>query len=287
MLANAGRDVHFLMRSDLEQVQRRGLRIKSKHGDFHLQGVKAYAVTADIGPSDLVIIALKATSNAVLEHLIPPLLKEDTMLLTLQNGLGNEEFLARHFGAERVLGGLCFVCLNRTEPGHIHHIGAGTISIGEFTGFPQPRTHEIASEFKRSGVVCNVRANLAKQRWKKLVWNVPFNGLSIAAGGIDVAQILADETLKSRARELMREIIRSAKKLGHDLPISLVEDQIKASVPMGPYKPSSLIDYLEGREVELEAIWGAPLQQAKAAGAETPELEKLHAEIQQALSRQS
>ena len=285
MLANAGRDVHFLMRSDLDHVRKHGLRVRSKHGDFHLQGVNAQADTTAIGACDLVIIALKATSNEALDDLIPPLLHEHTMLLTLQNGLGNEEFLAQRFGAERVLGGLCFVCLNRTEPGHIHHIGAGTISIGEFTGYPLPRTHEVASEFKRSGVVCNVKQDLTKQRWKKLVWNVPFNGLSIAAGGIDVAQILADDRLKLRAKELMREVIRSAKLLGYDLPISLVEDQIDATKPMGAYKPSSLIDFLEGREIEIEAIWGEPLRQAKAAGAEVPELESLYEEIQHAAAQ--
>lgn len=282
-LADAGRDVHFLMRSDLDHVSRRGLRIHSKHGDLHLQGVKAYGSTADIGPCDLVIIALKTTANRSLKDLIPPLLHDDTILLTLQNGLGNEESLAQKFGAGRVIGGLCFVCLNRTGPGVIHHIGAGAISIGEFTGLPQPRTHEIASEFKRSGIVCSVKPDLARERWKKLIWNIPFNGLAIAAGGIDVAQILADDGLKLRTRALMREVIHAAKALGHHLPISLVEDQIKATIPMGPYKPSSLIDFLEGREVEVEAIWGEPLRRAKKTGARTPELEKLYHEIRSAV----
>lgn len=282
-LANAGREVHFLMRSDLDHVKRRGLRVLSKQGDFHLQGVKAHATTEEIGPCDLVIIALKATSNEVLIDLLPPLLHDDTMLLTLQNGLGSEELLAEHFGAERVLGGLCFVCLNRTEPGLIKHIGAGTISIGEFTGLPLPRTHEIASEFKRSGVVCNVKPDLARERWKKLVWNVPFNGLAITAGGIDVAQILADPDLEFLTRQLMREVISSARQLGHELPSSLVEDQIAATRPMGPYKPSSLIDFLDGREVEVEAIWGEAYRRAANAGAEVGRLEFLYHEIKRAL----
>lgn len=273
------------MRSDLDHVKRSGLRVISKQGDFHLQGVKAYGSTGEIEPCDLVIIALKATSNEALKELIPPLLKDDSMLLTLQNGLGNEEFLAEHFGAERVIGGLCFVCLNRTEPGLIHHIGAGAISIGEFTGLPQPRTHEIASEFKRSGIVCNVKPDLARERWKKLVWNIPFNGLAISAGGIDVAQILADPDLEFLTRQLMHEVISSARRLGHDLPSSLVEDQIKATHPMGPYKPSSLIDYLDGREVEVEAIWGEPYRRAANAGAEIGRLEFLYHEIKRALRK--
>ena len=271
------------MRSDLEHVKRRGLRIESKQGNFHLQGVSAHANTADIGPCDLVVIALKATSNQILLTLIPPLLKADTMLLTLQNGLGNEEFLAEHFGPERVLGGLCFVCLNRTAPGVIHHISQGTISLGEFTGPHQPRTHEIASEFKRSGIDCNVQPDLASERWKKLVWNIPFNGLAIAAGGVDVEHILDDPDLEFLARQLMREIIAAANKLGHDLPSSLVEDQINKTRGMGPYKPSSLIDYLAGRAVEAEAIWGEPYRQAASAGAEVGRLEFLYHQIRRAL----
>ncbi len=94
--------------------------------------------------------------------------------------------------------------------------------------------------------MCNVKPDLARERWKKLVWNIPFNGLAIAAGGIDVAEILADPDLEFLARQLMREVISSARQLGHELPASLVEDQIKATHPMGPYKPSSLIDFLEG-----------------------------------------
>ncbi len=112
--------------------------------------------------------------------LIAPLLGEKTMILTLQNGLGNEEFLAEHFGAERILGGICFICLNRIRArrGRAASIPA-RLTIGEFRGYPQPRTHDLAWEFKRCGVVCSVTADLALERWRKLVWNIPFNGLSV------------------------------------------------------------------------------------------------------------
>lgn len=277
-LAQFGRDVHFLMRSDLEHVRKRGLKILSKQGDFHLQKVNAYGSTEEIGPADLVIIALKSTANAALDSLIPPLLKPDgsTMLLTLQNGLGNEEYLAERFGAEKVLGGLCFVCLNRIEPGVIHHIGHGRIEMGELSGLPLPRTWEVHGEFKRCGVVCSVAGDLGLSRWRKLVWNVPFNGLSIAGGGIDVGKILADEDLLYLTRALMREIIEIAKHLGYEIPASFADKNIENTKPMGAYLPSSLIDYLEGREVEVEAIWGEPLRRGFNAGAEVGRLEMLY-----------
>ena len=85
-----------------------------------------------------------------------PLLPEQTVILTLQNGLGNEEFLAQNFDAERILGGICFICLKRTEPGVIERLDAGRLTIGEFHGHPSPRLHDIAWDFKRCGIVCRV-----------------------------------------------------------------------------------------------------------------------------------
>ena len=148
--------MHFLLRSDYEAVRKRGLRIRSKKENIHVAKVNAYRSTQEIGPCDLVIVAVKTTSNSELPPLIPPLLGERTMILTLQNGLGNEEFLAEHFGAERILGGLCYISLNRTAPGVVERFDAGRLAIGEYRGYPQPRTHDIAWEFKRCGVVCTV-----------------------------------------------------------------------------------------------------------------------------------
>ncbi len=249
-LAQYGRDVHFLMRSDHDHVKKHGLRIRSKQGDAHVPNARVYRHTEEIGPCDLVIIALKATNN--------------------------EEFLAEHFGAERVLGGLCFVCINRTGPGEIHHIAEGRIVLGEFGRFVQPRTHEIASEFKRCGIVCSVAESLGSARWKKLVWNIPFNGLSIAAGAIDTSAILASDALEELVRALMHEIIETARHLGHELSFSIIDTMVNNTRRMGAYKPSSLIDFLDGREVEIDAIWGEPCRRAFNARHAMPRVEALH-----------
>jgi 2-dehydropantoate 2-reductase len=275
-LASFGRDVHFLMRSDLDVVHRRGLRIRSKGENIHLAKVNAYRSTEEIGPCDLVIVALKTTSNAYLPSLLPPLLHEQTMILTLQNGLGSEEFLAEKFGADRVLGGLGFICLNRVEPGVIERYDQGRLAIGEFEGYPRPRTHDVAWEFKRSGVVCSVVADLALERWRKLVWNIPFNGLSVAAGGIDTEAILANDGLRQLTVELMDETIAIANRCGHALPTAAALELMKRTEKMGAYKSSTLIDYLAARPLEIEAIWGEPLRRGKAAGVTTPRLEMLY-----------
>jgi 2-dehydropantoate 2-reductase len=280
MLAHTGHDVHFLMRADLDAVRAGGLRIKTGGELVQIAPAHAYGSAAEIGPCDLVIIALKATANAALEQIIPPLLGSETALLTLQNGLGNEEFLADRWGAERVMGGLCFVCLNRTAPGMIEHYDHGTLSLGEFRRPPQRRTHAIAEAFLEAGIEANVAENLVTERWRKLLWNIPFNGLSIAAAGATVDVVLKSDSLRTLARELMSEVLDGARRLGHDIPDSVADFQIERSWSMGPYKPSSMIDWLEKRPVEVEAIWGEPWRQGTAAGATMARLEPVYRLVQ-------
>lgn len=285
MLARVGYDVRFLMRSDLDVVNDAGLTIHTCGETVILKPVSAFATTAEIGPVDLVIIALKATANGALEELIPPLLKGSTVLLTLQNGLGNEEFLAKRWGGERVMGALCFVCLNRTAPGVIEHFDHGTLSIGEYRRAPQSRTRAIVAAFQEAGIETHLVENLLTERWRKLLWNIPFNGLSIAAGGATVDQVLASDGLRSLARELMGEALDAAGRLGHEIPDSYADFQIERSWSMGAYRPSSMIDWELGRPVEVEAIWGEPWRQGVAAGAQMGRLEAIYRLIEHASSR--
>ncbi|MDQ6860122.1 MAG: 2-dehydropantoate 2-reductase [Verrucomicrobiota bacterium] len=278
-LAYFGRDVHFLMRGDLREVRRFGIRVRGKAETFRLAKVNAHSSSEEIGPCDLVLIAVKTTANQELVRLIPPLLKENTMLLTLQNGFGNEQFLARYFGAERVMGALCFVCLIRTAPGVIEQYGHGRIVLGEYGGYPRPRTHDVSWEFKRSGVVCTVAENLMRERWRKLVWNIPFNGISIVAGGVDTAVIMANDQLRAEVLALMDEVIDAANKCGTPLPTAEALEQMKRTEKMGPYKPSTLIDFEAGRPLEVEAIWGEPLRAGIAAGAAMPRLTALYHQL--------
>jgi 2-dehydropantoate 2-reductase len=277
MLARRGVHVSFLMRSDLEEVRTKGLRVQRPGEEFTLGGVRAEDSAEKIGPCDLVIVALKTTANRDFEKLISPLLHEGTAILTLQNGLGSDEELARLFGAQRVMGGLCFICVNRTAPGEILCIEPGSLSLGEFGRPAGARLQAVAELFTRAGVRCQIGDDLAALRWRKLVWNVPFNGLSIAAGGVTTDQILAVPALEAEVRALMEEVIGAAAKLGYAMPHGLIDQQIAHTRPMGPYKPSSLIDYLVGKEVEVESIWGEPLRRALAAGAAVPRLALLYA----------
>lgn len=240
-LAALRADVHFLMRSGFDEARERGIRVYSPElGDIRIEHPKAFLEAHEIGPCDLVIILLKATDNGSLETLLPPLLSEKTALIILQNGLGNEEYLASLHGAERVLGGLCFVCLTRRTPASVDHFGHGMLSIGEFERSPLPRTHRIVDAICRSGIDAKLVRNLATERWRKLVWNIPFNGLAVAEGGLTVDKILADPIVKTRCRALMEETILAAKALGHFIESEFADLQIERTYPMGAYKPSTL-----------------------------------------------
>ncbi|MDF9834030.1 2-dehydropantoate 2-reductase [Ereboglobus sp. PH5-5] len=278
-LARAGENVHFLMRGDLATVRKRGLTVSVPTETFHLppETLRTAATPGEIGPCDLVIIALKTTANASFRELITPLLHDGTTILTLQNGLGSDEELAAIFGAEHILGGICFICVNRLAPGEISCTSTGALSLGEFQRPATERLRAIAEKFTRAGVKTTVSDNLIELRWRKLVWNVPFNGLSIAAGGITTDKIMADPVLENEAAALMREIAAAAAAHGCAIPESFVQKQLDTTRPMGAYKPSSLIDYLAKREVEVESIWGEPMRRAKARNVPTPRLEMLHA----------
>jgi 2-dehydropantoate 2-reductase len=195
----------------------------------------------------------------------------------LQNGLGNEEFLAERFGAERVLAGLCFICVSRLSRTEVKAYDPGTLVIGDYTRNASKRTHAIASQFTACGIDCTVTDDLALERWRKLVWNIPFNALAILAGGVSTAEVLADDSLRRATLALMDEVIDAATACGHVLDKAVAREQIKRTEKLGAFKPSTLSDWEKGKPLEIEAIWGEPLRRAAAAGANVPQLEIIYA----------
>jgi len=279
-LALAGADVRFLMRGDLAAVRGRGsILIREATGTTEVRPVAVFGSAPEMGPVDLVVIALKTTSEGVVGALVEPLLGPATALLTLQNGLGADEHLAGLFGARRVIGGLAFVAVTRVGPGDVKCYHPGSVTIGEFGRPPEARTEALAGLLRSAGVKTQVVENLVEARWRKLVWNIPFNGLSIAEGGIPTDRICSDPRLAGEVRALMEEVQRAAAGYGFTIPDTFLARQYDATPPMGPYQPSSLVDFLAGREVEVEAIWGEPLRRARAAGVPTPRLERLYSRL--------
>jgi 2-dehydropantoate 2-reductase len=292
-LCRAGHEVHFLLRSDYDAVRVRGVTVRSPAGDFHVQPICARD-PREIGPAELVVIGLKTTANFALPRLLPPLAGPETAVLTLQNGLGNEAAIAALVGAEKTLGGLCFVCLNRIAPGEILHVAHGAVMMGEYGRPSQARTHFLAGTIAASGVPCTMAEDLAQAHWEKLVWNIPFNGLGVAGaagleaverGHIDPGQapgpclttdlLLDGARWEKLVRELMMETIHAAQALGLAVPESAADRQMDRTRDMGAYKASTLIDFERGQELELESLFLEPLRQARQAGVSCPRLAAL------------
>ena len=280
-LAHSGVPVSFLARRDLVHLQQKGLQIRCTEGDFHLPHIKVYAEPQQIGPVDLVIVAIKTTANASLGKLLPPLVGPETAVCTLQNGLGNEELIASIVGRNRILCGVCHVCVSRPTPGVASNMSGGSIRFSDLTAGDTPRAQSLAQLFEQAGIRCSVAPSVGSARWYKLVWNVPFNGLSISEGGIDTAQILANPKLHTAILTLMNEVMAASTALGFPQDPEHPNQEIARTQKMGAYQPSSLLDYLAKKPVELESIWGETLRQATAAGVPMPQLAELYQKLKQ------
>ena len=279
MLQRAGQDLHFLLRRDLQAITAAGLQVRSIDGDFHLPEVAGYADTREIGVVDLVLVGLKTFANPALVDLVAPLVGPSTAILTLQNGLGNEELLAEAFGVDAVLGGIAFLCANRGAPGTVLHLGEGRIRLGEAGGGLSARARELAGLFSQAGVPCDAVADLQRARWEKLVWNIPFNGLC-ALTGKDVTELLAHPPSARLVKDIMDEVVAGANRQNLNAPLDgarLIANMLAMTRQMDHYRPSMMLDRLEGRPLELEAIYAIPLQRAKTRGASLPKVEMLHA----------
>ena len=277
-LAQAGHDVHFLMRRDLAAVRDHGLDVRSTDGDFLLDAPSAAQSSEEIGVADWVICALKTTSLEEVPDLVGPCVGPRTRILCLMNGLGVEERFATWFGAARIFGGLAFTCINRGEPGSVHHLRYGAVTVGHLGDDPI----EVAAALDLwSGATVDFDGtdSLLRSRWEKLGWNIPFNGLCVAGGGITTDLVVSDAGLRAAARRTMEEVAAAgnADLAAHGEQSRLDGEAMIARMfgltdPMGVYRPSTLTDFLEGRPMEVEEMFGEPLRRAQELGVDTPHI---------------
>jgi 2-dehydropantoate 2-reductase len=278
-LARTGLPVSFIVRRSSNQLRANGLEIRCPEGDFKLEGISAYECPEEVGFVDVVIITIKTTDNHSLHTILTPLLGPETVICTLQNGLGNEEFLASIAGNTRIIGGICNICVCRPAPYTACKMAGGNIRISDLSGGDTARTHSLVNIFERAGIQCSVTTSVGLLRWSKLIWNIPFNGLSITEGGIDTASILSDPRLHQETLDLMYEVLATSSALGFDLDSSFPASEIARTHKMGSYKPSSLQDYLANKPVELDSIWGEPLRRGQAAEVPLPHLSTLYEKL--------
>jgi 2-dehydropantoate 2-reductase len=282
-LQRAGFDVHFLARSDCNHIRSHGLAIDSILGNFIIPDVKVYDDVSAMPRCDVVAVTLKTTANHILPEIIPRVLKPDGVVLVMQNGLGFEERVAAMVGPRPVLGVLCFVCSNKTGPGHVRHLDFGHITIGQYSekGRPAGITNSmksVANDFTKSGVSVTLASDLQTARWKKLVWNVPYNGLSVVLNAT-TDMIMKNPHSRDLVKRLMHEVCEGASVCGHPVENAFIEEMLSYTDSMTPYRTSMKIDFDEKRPMEVDSIFGAPLDEAAKAGTALPLLSMLYGEL--------
>lgn len=282
-LQRSGQEVHFLLNSDYDQVRERGLKIESCTGDFDLPQVNAYRDPAAMPRCEVVIVALKALQNDLFPQVLPPVIADRGVVVLLQNGLDGERVVAEVVGSDRVIGGLCFISSNKVGPGWIRHLDYGAILLGEYGSDYQPqpitpRLNQIAADFKQAGIPIDLSEDLLQARWQKLVWNIPFNGLSVIFRAT-TDQMMMDPDARVLAEQLMREVQRGAGACGRRIKDEILQDMIAKTEKMASYSTSMKLDYERGRPLEIEAIFGNPLRAAESAGAQLPKIRMLYHQL--------
>lgn len=266
-----------------EHVSKHGLIVESPDGDFTLPQVHAYGDVSKMPRCDVVVVALKTTQNYLLPQLLPAVTKDDGVVLVLQNGLGIEDEVARIVGFDRVIGGLCFLCSNKVGAGHIRHLDYKEIKLGEYAPDYKPggitkRMRQIADDFECANIPIKLAEDLLLARWQKLVWNIPYNGLSVVLNAM-TDELMADIHIRYLVEQLMREVVDGAAKCDRHIPDSFIKEMLDHTAKMKPYRTSMKVDYDERRSLEVEAIFGNPLRLAQAAGTNLPQIATLYQQL--------
>ncbi len=266
-LANSGKEVHFLFHSDYEYVKQHGLRVDSVNGDFYLPVVNAYRTTADMPKCDVVLVCLKSTNNYLLKDLLPPLLHKNTVVILIQNGLGLEADLHKDFPDLSIAGGLAFICSSKVGEGHIGHFDEGRLNLGSYSCIDEKMLEQVCRDFIQAGVENQV-LQLDKARWMKLVWNIPYNGMTVVMNAT-TDQLMSSRPMEELLHEMMLEVIHGANSVGNGgfiIPDSYADGILEMTRHMVPYSPSMKLDYDYKRPLEIEYIYSRPVEEARKSG---------------------
>lgn len=260
-LAAAGHTVHFLMHSDVQHVRDHGLRVESVWGDVQLEQVHVHADAAEMPACDVTIVGLKTTQNSLLADLLPPPTRRGGTVLVLQNGLGIESATSDVVGRDRTYSGCCFLCSNKVGPGHIRHLDQGRIVLGHVDGPADMIASGIVDDLNHAGVPAKSTDSMRQTRWRKLLWNIPFNGLSVVLDA-STTELMGCPATVQLATDLVDEVAAAAGRVGIDIPDEHKRQTIDATRKMVPYDSSMRLDYKAGRPMEIAAIFDAPIEAA-------------------------
>ena len=277
-LMRAGNEVNFLLHTDYEYVRENGLQIDSCDGSFHLDHVKAFRKTADMPEVDVILVCLKSTREHLLKEMLPPIIKSNPLVVLIQNGIGLEDDLHAIFPELQIAAGLAFICSGKVGPGHIDHQCYGSINIGNYSCHDDALMNQFISDLKAAEIEVNTVEYL-EARWKKAVWNMPFNGMTVALDTM-TNKLLENPSTRQLIRDQMMEVVGAAKALGvNGVDEAFVEKMIQMTDSMTPYKPSMKIDFDNHRPMEIDYLYSKGIQQAANAGYRMHKLEMLEQEL--------
>lgn len=285
-LAHAGARVQFLVRRDAAEARRHGWDLLSPEGDIHLAPVEVAADWSELAPCDVLLVAVKATANddvlALLAEHADRLLAPDGAVLVVQNGMGAEPRYAQAAPGRVVLGGLAFLCAQRRDARTVEHLDFGALTIAAHAPAGPagilPVMGAIAEDLARANTEAHLEVDLDRARWRKLMWNIPFNPLSVILGAT-TDELMADPMAVQLVRSLMSEVEQAARAEGHALPEDLAGDLLDATARMAPYSTSMRLDADAGRPMEVDAMLGEPLRRAARAGVAMPGVAVLHRQL--------
>ncbi|MBZ0168651.1 MAG: 2-dehydropantoate 2-reductase, partial [Kofleriaceae bacterium] len=269
LLAKGGADVTFIARRErLEALRTKGLTVKSWKGDFSIR-VSATDNAAEVGPVDLVLFCVKSydTESAIRQAL--PMVGPQTDVLSLQNGIDNEEKIASVIGQEKVLAGIAYIGASSPEPGVILHQESGKIVFGELDGGASERVAGLKAFFDRYGCPAEASPNMKTVLWAKLAWNAPFNSINTLVGG-PVKTIIENPYTLELARLVTAEVVAAANASGVRLAFEQVWERNLKFSEHYDVKTSMLQDYEAGKPLEHEALNGVIIKKATALSLPTP-----------------
>lgn len=276
-LAQGGQDVHFLFHSDYDYVREHGLRVNSGDGGFHLDHVNAYQDVRQMPKCDVVIVALKTVHEQMLRDMLPPLLTDDTVVLLIQNGMGMEQDVEQMVPGVKLAAGLAFICCSKTHPGVIDHLDLSGLNVGNYNA-PQETIGRMIAEMVSADIDAR-NVDYLEARWRKLLWNMPFNGLSVALH-TDTDALVRNDATRRLLRAMTQEVIEAAHAVGvKGLTDRDADAMIEMTTKMRPYKPSMRLDWDYHRPMEVYYLYTRPIEEARRAGLDMPLHRMLEAEL--------
>ncbi len=273
-LANIGKDVHFLYHSEYEWVKTHGLKVSSCNGDFYLPKINAYQSAEDMPQCDVVLVALKSTQNGKLKSILTPICHKDTVVVLVQNGLGLEAELAQDFPSLSIAGGMAFICTSRVGQGEINHADYGALTVGFHQCAQMEILQQMKDDFEAANVPFYVIEDLNLYRWRKLVWNIPYNGLTVALD-TSTDKLMQNSSSRQLVQDLMWETVLGARACGANISGDFVEKMMLSTDQMKPYSPSMKLDWDNHRQLEIRAIYSNPIQAARTQGVYLKKVEML------------